>query len=154
RTYSGVMEISALAPESLQAILVANTQGEPFAEGVVGNAGVLAKGGVNMLRPEPDAFLLVARQRLRIKQYMELLLIGGAQNPVALDGPAQEHDRADRPVVLAVAVVVVGGAAHLALDDYDQAVANLEILGPAYEVADAGEELGDEFHLIDIVVRV
>ena len=58
--------------------------------------------------------------------HVELLLVGGADDAVALDAPAQEHDRADGPVVLAVAVVVGRRAAHLALDDDDQLVANLQ----------------------------
>ena len=67
---------------------------------------------------------------------------------------AEEHDRADGPVVLAVALVVGRRAAHFALHDHDEFLADLQFLGPAEQVGDAGEELGDELHLVGVVVRV
>src|SRR5690242_8276467 len=111
---------------------------------MVGDPGEVTQGAVDVLRAGANPLVPVAGQGPRIEGDVELPLVGGADDPVPLDPAAQEHDRPDGPVVLAVAGVVAGGPAHLALDDDDQAVANLQVFGPTQEVPDAGEELGDE----------
>src|SRR5262249_44806997 len=134
---------AVLAPESAQTLILGNAEGEFPTEGMVGDAGELAQGGVNVLGADPNALLAIPGQRLRIDGHQELLLVGGTDDAIPPDSPTEEHDRADRPVVLALAVVVSRGTAHLALDDDHQTVADLQLLGPAHQVADAGEELGD-----------
>src|SRR6266545_3031574 len=109
---------------------------------MVGDAGELTQGGVDVLGADSKPVPRIAGQGPRVDGYVELALVGGADDAVAPDAAAEEHDRADRPVVLAVAAVVRRGAAHLTLHDDDQAVANSQLFGAAHQVADAGEELG------------
>src|SRR5262245_8566889 len=105
-----------LTPERPQRILLRHAQRELLAERVVCDARVLAQGLVDVLGTHADAPVLVERERLRIDRDRELLLVGRADHAVALDAAAEKQDRADRPVILAVALVVVRRPAHLALD--------------------------------------
>src|SRR4051812_17986410 len=82
-----------LAPEPAEAFPVRNAQREAPAVGMVGDAGELAKGGVDVLGPDPNAVLPVTGQRLRVERHVELACVGGAENAIAADAPAQEHDR-------------------------------------------------------------
>ncbi len=99
-------------------------------------------------------FSLSSFRVLRIDRDRELLLVGRADDPIALDAVTEEQDRADRPVILAVALVVVRCPAHFTLDNDHKLLADLQFPGPADHVGDAGEELGDQLHLIGVVVGV
>ena len=57
-------------------------------------------------------------------------------------------------MVFAVVLVVLRRASHFTLDDDDKLVANPEFLGPCDEIVDAGQKLGDQLHLVDVVVGV
>ena len=52
---------------------------------MVGDAGEFAQGVVDVLGADADALLPVAGQGLRIERDVELLLVGGADDAVALD---------------------------------------------------------------------
>src|SRR5262245_1003981 len=142
------------APDAAEPVPGGDPERELLAQRVVGDARVLAERLVDVLRSDSIALLLVELERLRIDRDGELLFVGGSDDPVALDAAAQEQGRPDRPVVLAVARVVGRGPAHLALDDDHELLADLQIPGPADEVRDPGQELGDELHLVRVVVGV
>src|SRR3954468_19447922 len=78
----------ASAPEPLETFVVGDAERESPAEGVLGDAGEVAKGGVNVFRADPDPPLPVAGQGLRIEGDVELPLVGGADGPAPLDAPA------------------------------------------------------------------
>src|SRR5687768_11883387 len=109
---------------------------------------------MKMFGADADAGVTVSREGVRTQGDGELFFVGGADDAVAADAVAHEHDRPDRPMIFAFAVVIARRAAHLALDDDDKTVTDLQLFSATDKVGDAGEELGDEFHLIDIVVRV
>src|SRR5690606_30154367 len=60
----------------------------------------------------------------------------------------------DGPMVLAVAIVVAWRSAHLALGDDDKVLADLQLLGSAKQVGNAGQELRNQPHLVGVVVGV
>src|ERR1043166_5382158 len=96
-----------LAPELLEPILVGGSERELLAQRVIGDAGEFAQRLVDVLGPHADALVLVELQRRGAEGDGKLLSVGGANDAVAFDAAAEEHGGADRPVVLAVARVVV-----------------------------------------------
>src|SRR5262249_24401696 len=144
--------VRASAPEAAEFLLLGDAEGELLRVRVFGNPRSLAQRLMDVFGPHANALLLVELQGGGIERYRELLLVGLADHAVPLDALAQEQRRADRPVILAVALVIVRGAAHLALNHDNQLLTNLEFAGPADEVGDAVEELGDELHLVGVVV--
>ena len=79
----------------------------------------LTKRFVNVLRTNTNPLLCNRRQRLGIQWNSKLFFIGRADDTVSFDSGAEEHDGTNRPVILAVAFVVVWRAAHFALRDDD-----------------------------------
>ncbi len=65
-----------------------------------------------------------------------------------------KHHRPHRPVVLAVALVVVGRASHFALNDDHQLLADLQLFGPANHIGHAGQEFRNQLHLVGVVIDV
>src|SRR5581483_1626052 len=109
---------------------------------------------MDVLRSNADALVLVDLQRPWIDRHRKLLLVRGPKHTVALDAAAKKHRRADRPVILAVARVVVRCSPHFTLHDDDQLLANLQFPRATNEVSNAGEKLRDQFHLVAVVVRM
>src|SRR4051794_33953765 len=116
-----------LSPKPSQLLPVGYAERELLAQRVVRNAGEFAQRLVDVFRTHADALLLARLQRLRVERDRELLLVGGADHPVSLDAAAEEKGRADRPVVLAVAGVVGRRPPHLALNDDDELVPDLQL---------------------------
>src|SRR5207247_1700658 len=77
-------------PEAAQALVVGDAERESSAEGVVGDAGEFAQGGVNMLGPDANAALAIQGKAARVDRHMKLAFVGGADDAVAADAPAEE----------------------------------------------------------------
>jgi len=83
---------------------------------------------MDVLRANSDAADVVDRKRFCIDRYELLLVVSGADHAISSDAWAEEHDGVDRPMIFAIAIVVVWRAAHFALDDNNQLFTNLKLL--------------------------
>src|SRR5437764_502019 len=125
----GLGAIRRSAPKAPEPLFVRQAKRELLAKRMLGDSREFTQCGVDVLGPHADALLLVEFQHAGIDRDRELLLVGGADHAVALDAAAEELHRADGPVVLAVARVVIWSAAHFALNDDVELLANLEFAG-------------------------
>jgi uncharacterized protein (DUF983 family) len=64
---------------------------------------------MDVLRANSDALVAVDGQCLRVDGDLLLGFVGSSDNFVAADARSDEHQRADRPMILAVACVVFAG---------------------------------------------
>src|SRR5688572_6655174 len=108
---------SASTPQPLQPLALGDAERELLAAGMLGDAGEFAERLVNVLGTDPHALFAVRGECLRVDRDVELPLVGRADHAVAANPPAEKHDRADRPMILAVPLVVRRCPSHLALDD-------------------------------------
>ena len=129
-------------------------QWKSLTECVILNTGEFTQSQMYVLRSNPNAIDVVDRERSGIDRHELLLFVRGSDYAIPRDPGAEDHDGADGPVVLAMAIVVIRCASHFTLNDDDQFVANLQILRLSQKIIDACEKLGNQFHLIDIVVVV
>ena len=145
-----------LPEETGETFRLRDNKGEFFAERVSGDSGELPQGLVDVLRANAQSFVGVffKRESPRVDWNEKLAVVGLADDAVPSDARAEEHRGADRPMVLTISFVVVWRATHLALHDDDQLVADAQFLGAAQGMIDAGEQLGDEVHLVTIVIGV
>ena len=70
--------------------------------------------------------------------------IGGADNSIAFDASAHEHDGANGPVVFSITFVIVRGAPHLALHNNYKFFADPQLFGTFDQIINATEKLGDQ----------
>src|SRR5579883_1114004 len=91
------------APEPAEPFLLGYTKWELLAQRVVPNTREFTEFGMDVLWAHADALLLIELQSLRSNRDRKLFVVGCADYSVSFNSTAEEHHRADRPVVLPIA---------------------------------------------------